>query len=284
MTTYAPGFLPLLTGSFSSPAHDNPTVEIMEAAYRAAGVHARYLNCEVPSERLPDAVRGAVAQGWRGYNCSLPHKVTVIGLLDGLTEAARLIGAVNCVRIEDGELVGDNTDGRGFVTSLREVVQTPGLRVLVLGAGGAARAIAVELALAGAASVDIACRRPEQGRPVAESIRQAAPSVVASVANWQGDISVTGDVDIVVNATSVGLGDPNARLAFNVGSLDAEMVVADVIPNPASTRFLREAAEVGCRTVDGRGMLVNQAAIAVRWWLGIEADTAVMRARLDEVI
>lgn len=278
------GFLPLITGSFSSPAHDNPTVEIMEAAFRAGGVHARYLNCDVPAERLSGAVAGAVAQGWRGFNCSLPHKVAVMDLLDRLTDAASLIGAVNCVRIDDNELVGDNTDGRGFVASLREISDVPGSRVVVFGAGGAARAIAVELALAGAGSIEIVCRREEQGTAVAESVRRAAPRTVVGVTPWVHDFSVGSGIDVVVNATSVGLGDASARLAVDVGSLNSSMVVADVIPNPARTRFLREAAEAGCRTLDGRGMLVNQAAIAVHWWLGIQPDTTAMRARLDEVI
>src|SRR4051812_15221978 len=142
-------FLSALTGSFAMPAAENPTVAMVEAAYRHHGIDARYLNCEVAPKALADAVRGARAMGWVGFNCSLPHKVAVIEHLDGLGESAGLIGAVNCVVAHDGRLIGENTDGAGFVESLRSVVDPAGTSMVLFGAGGAARAIAVESALAG---------------------------------------------------------------------------------------------------------------------------------------
>jgi len=99
-------FLSTLTGSFSTPAADNPTVAVMEAAYRHHGLDARYLNCDVPPEGLADAVRGARAMGWAGFNCSIPHKVAVIAHLGGLAESARIIGAVNCVVLRGGVMTG----------------------------------------------------------------------------------------------------------------------------------------------------------------------------------
>ena len=142
-------FLSALTGSFSHPAAGNPTVAMVEAAYRHHGLDYRYINCDVAQDALGDAVRGARAMGWRGFNLSIPHKVTVIDHIDSLAEAATIIGAVNCVRRDQGRLIGENTDGKGFVQSLDGIVRIPGKRVVVLGAGGAARAIAVEMALAG---------------------------------------------------------------------------------------------------------------------------------------
>ena len=121
-------FLSLLTGSFSTPAADNPTVAMVEAAYRDLGLDARYINCDVAPAALGDAVRGARAMGWKGFNCSLPHKVTVIECLDELAESAALIGAVNCVVDRDGRWIGENTDGQGFVASLRTVVDPAGRR------------------------------------------------------------------------------------------------------------------------------------------------------------
>ena len=115
-------FLPALTGSFSVPAGDNPTVAMMERAYAHHGIHARYINMEVTPENLADAVRGAKAQGYVGFNCSLPHKVAVIAHLDGLAESARIIGAVNCAVKRDGKWIGENTDGKGFLSSLREMI------------------------------------------------------------------------------------------------------------------------------------------------------------------
>ena len=116
-------FLSLLTGSFSTPPAENPTVAMVEAAFRELGLDARYINCDVPPEALGDAVRGARAMGWKGFNCSLPHKLAVIAHLDGLAESAELIGAVNCVVERDGRWIGENTDGQGFVESLRSVIE-----------------------------------------------------------------------------------------------------------------------------------------------------------------
>jgi shikimate dehydrogenase len=110
-------FLSVLTGSFSMPATENPTVAMIEAAYRHHGLDARYINCEVPPADLGDAVRGARAMGWAGFNCSIPHKVAVIEHLDGLAESARLIGAVNCAVRRNGLYIGENTDGQGFVAA-----------------------------------------------------------------------------------------------------------------------------------------------------------------------
>ena len=152
-----------LTGSFSTPCHDNPTVVMIESAYRALGLDWRYINAEVQPAGLAAAVAGARAMGWKGFNLSMPHKVAVIEHLDSLGESARLIGAVNCVVARDGRLVGENTDGKGFLSSLVPVRDPRGARVMLLGAGGAARAIAVELVLAGAASLAIVNRSPARG-------------------------------------------------------------------------------------------------------------------------
>ena len=107
-------FLSLITGSFATPAAENPTVAMIEAAYEHHNINARYLNCEVAPQAVGDAVRGARAMGWVGFNCSIPHKVTVIEYLDGLGDSAALIGAVNCVLRRDNRYIGENTDGQGF--------------------------------------------------------------------------------------------------------------------------------------------------------------------------
>jgi shikimate dehydrogenase len=146
-----PGFRAELTGCFSTPCDDNPTVVMLEAGYRHLGLDWRYINAEVGPAGLAAAVAGGRAMGWRGFNLSMPHKVAVIELLDGLGESARLINAVNCVVHRDGRLTGENTDGKGFLSSLQPVRNPQGARVMLLGAGGAARAIAVELVLAGVA-------------------------------------------------------------------------------------------------------------------------------------
>ena len=108
-------FLSRLTGSFAMPAAENPTVAMVEAAYRHHGLDIRYINCEVPPDKLGDAVKGARAMGWVGFNCSIPHMVAVIQHLDGLDESAAVMGAVNCAVLRDGKFIGENTDGKGFL-------------------------------------------------------------------------------------------------------------------------------------------------------------------------
>jgi len=276
-----PSFLSSLTGLFAQPAAENPTVVMVEAAYRQLGLDARYLTCEVPPERLGDAVRGARAMGWLGFNCSLPHKVAVIDHLDEVAESARLIGAVNCVVIRDGRLVGENTDGLGFLTSLSRVAEPRGARVVLLGAGGAARAIAIELARAGASEIRIVNRGEQRGRELAAHVAAVTPARV-DFEPWTAPVAV-GDVDVLVNATSIGLFPDTAAPEVDLASLRAATVVADVIPNPPRTGFLTAAADRGCPTLDGLGMLVNQGVIGIRHWTGLEADPAVMHDALSEV-
>src|SRR5436190_15042952 len=152
-----------LTGAFGSPIAENPTQAMIEAAYRHHGLDWRYLTIEVKKDDLADAVRGARAMGFRGFNCTIPHKVAVIQHLDGLGESASAMGAVNCVVRRGDQLIGENTDGKGFLEALRPHGDTRGKRVVVFGAGGAARAITVELALAGARSFVIVNRGESRG-------------------------------------------------------------------------------------------------------------------------
>src|SRR5271170_166147 len=157
-------FLSALVGSFATPTAENPTVAMIETAFRHHGIDARYINCEVAAVALGDAARGARAMGWRGFNCSIPHKVAIIAHLDGLGESAATIGAVNCAVRRGDKLIGENTDGVGFMESLRTLIDPNGKRLIVFGAGGAARAIAVESALAGASQLTIVNRSEGRGR------------------------------------------------------------------------------------------------------------------------
>jgi shikimate dehydrogenase len=199
------------------------------------------------------------------------------------------MGAVNCVVRRDERWIGENTDGKGFVSSLRELTDPAGKRVVMLGAGGAARAIGVELALAGASHVTVVNRSAARGRELhdllAGKVTAAAPRpFVAEFAPWQGDYVVPSGTDIVVNATSIGLyPDIDARLGLDPDTLAADMVVADVIPNPPRTRLVRDALARGCRVIDGLGMLVAQGVIGVEYWTGITPDAGVMRRALEEV-
>jgi shikimate dehydrogenase len=276
-------FLSTITGSFASPAAENPTVAMVETAYRHHGLDARYLNCDVAPQGLGDAVRGARAMGWVGFNCSIPHKAAVIQHLDGLADSASIIGAVNCVVRRNDRLIGENTDGQGFLTSLRTLIDPAGRAVVLFGAGGAARAIAVEIALAGASSVTVVNRNPDRGMEVAQLVEDNTPSRADAVV-WDRRYAVPDSADVVVNATSIGLfPDTEARLEVDPDTLQPHMVVADVIPNPPRTALLRDAATRGCRVLDGLGMLVNQGAISIEHWTGVDADRSVMRRAVEDI-
>ena len=169
-------FLSQLTGCFAQPCAENPSVAMVEAAYRHHGMDWRYINCEVAPEQLGEAVRGARAMGWVGFNCSLPHKVAVIEHLDQLGDSAKIIGAVTCTVLRDGQLIGENTDGKGFLQSLLEVIDPQQKRLVLLGAGGAARAIGVEVALAGAEHVTVVNRSVQRGEGLATLLNTNTPT------------------------------------------------------------------------------------------------------------
>ncbi len=184
---------------------------------------------------------------------------------------------MNCVARDGDRLVGHNTDGEGFLRALAERVAVRGARVVVLGAGGAARAIAVELGFAGAAAVNIVNRDATRGAALASLV---AADTEAEWTPWVGEVHIPPGTDVLVNATSVGLYAPDDRPAVDMASLVNARLVADVVFNPVETRLLREAASLGCATLDGLGMLVHQGAAAIERWAGVSPDRSVMRAAL----
>ena len=277
-------FLSALTGSFSQGAGKNPTVSIMEAGFEAAHMDVRYINCEVAPEDLGNAVKGAIAMGWLGFNCSLPHKETVLEHLDSVGESARLIGAVNTVVIRDGQLTGENTDGKGFVEALRTQRGPRGVRAVIFGAGGAARAIAIELGLAGAASITIVNRTAERGQALAEHVDHNTEAE-CSFTPWGSQYRIPAGCDLVVNATSIGFSpQEDQTLDVDFSTFPTGAVVADVVPNPPMTRWLRAAQDAGCIPLTGVGMLVNQALVNAKLWTGETLDATVMHRALEEAL
>jgi shikimate dehydrogenase len=190
-----------------------------------------------------------------------------------------LIGAANTVVREGDGWVGENTDGKGFLAAVSEVLDPRGARVWLIGAGGAARAVATELALTGAASIEIVNRDGGRGRSIAEMLT-ARTATRAAWRPWASPLVVEPGVDLVVNATSLGYNDPDAGLDLDL-RLAGTPLVADVVFDPPRTKLLRQAEAAGCRTLDGLGMLANQGAIAFRLWTGVEPDRDVMRAVLS---
>ena len=265
------------------PVAGNPTQFMMEHAFMAASLDWRYLTLEVGPDDLTAAVAGLRAMGFRGGNFTIPHKVAVIKHLDGLSEAAELMGAVNCVHRVGDTLQGENTDGKGFVQSLRDITDPTGKRVVILGAGGAARAIAVELGLSGVAEITVVNRTVERGLELVDLLNERV-KVASKFTKWEGNYAIEEGADIVINATSIGLGNASARVSIDYKTLASSMIAADVIFNPPNTVFLSEAAARGCTILDGLGMLVNQGVISFKIWTGIDPDAGVMREALEEYL
>lgn len=270
-----------MIGCFGMPIDENPTVVIMEAAFRKMGLDYIYNGSEVIPADLPRAVDAIRALHWLGANVTVPHKVTVMDHLDVIDESARIIGAVNTIYWKDGRLCGANTDGKGFVGALnKSAVQPAGKRYVILGAGGAAKAIAVELALAGAEKLTIVNRTVEKAESLAKTVRDNTPAQ-AEAAAWSGEYALPRDTNVVVNATSIGLFPDQTVPAVDFNTMTPEMLVCDVIPNPPTTPFLERAAQLGCRTLNGMSMLVQQGVIALKIWTGKDADADAMLGALE---
>jgi shikimate dehydrogenase len=272
-----PNYKAELIGVFGHPVAENPTVVMHESAFAALGLNWRYLTIEVLPEDLENAMKGLRAFNMRGINLTIPHKVAVLKYLDVVKPDAALMGAVNTVVREGNKLIGENTDGKGFMQALTKdaEINPKGKKVLVLGAGGAARSITVELALSGAEKITVVNRSAERGKILAELIANKTKAK-ANFIQWVKNYSLPSDTDILVNATSIGLfPNVNDKPDINYDSILESMTVCDVIHTPM-TPFLNEARSHGAQILDGLGMLVYQGAIGFKLWTGLDAPVDVM--------
>lgn len=275
-----------LVACFGQPVAENPTGVMQEAGFAAAGLNWRYLTIEVAPKNLAAAVAGARAMGWQGFNLTIPHKVAVMEHLDEIAPEARMIGAVNTVRREGDRLIGENTDGKGFLRSVRQDagIDPKGKRIVLLGAGGAARAIATELGLAGASEIVVVNRNPARGQPMTDDLKQNVPSAVR-LQPWSSTFVVPKDVDLLVNATSIGLyPDVDAMPDVDLSQAGDSMLVCDAVFNPPETQLLKAAIDRKLRVLDGLSMLVYQGVIGFELWTGGKAPEAVMKQALREAL
>ena len=270
-----------MIGLFGCPVDENATVVIMEAAFRALNLNYRYNTTLVYPPDLEAAVKALKVFNMKGTHITIPHKVEVLKYLDHLTETAELMGAVNTIYLKDGETYGENTDGKGFIAAIHENdVKVKGRRIVVLGSGGAARAMTIELARDGASNIAIVNRNRERGEALVDLLN-AKTQANAEFVLWDKTYPVSEDVNIVVNATSVGMyPDPN-KPNIDYSTLLDSMVVCDAVHNPPQTPFLIEAAKRGCKTLDGFSMIVNQAAHSFKIWTGRDAPIDIMKKALE---
>ena len=253
-----------------SPVAHSLSPVIHRAAFDAAGVDWTYAALEVAPGKAADALAAMRTLGIGGLSVTMPHKEAVADAVDRLDPVARSLRSVNTVSWDGDQLVGSSTDGAGFVASLADAqVSVAGAKVAVIGAGGAARSIIDALARAGASDITVLNRTPDRAETAAALTPVASPGIISDISR----------ADIVVNATSVGMGSDQS-LPCDPGLLRDGQVVADLIYHPLVTRWMAAADDRGARTVDGLGMLVHQAALQQRIWLGDDAviDTAAMRA------
>jgi shikimate dehydrogenase len=278
----AKNFKSELVACFGQPVAENPTGEMQEAAFQKAGMAWRYLTIEVAPENLEKAVNGARAMGWQGFNCTIPHKVAVIPLLDGLSREAELIGAVNTIRRDGDKFIGENTDGKGFLRGVRQdaKIDPQNKRVVLLGAGGAARAIATELLLAGVADLLVINRTIARGQAMVADLAAKTGGPIR-FQPWLENHEIPATTDILVNATSIGLyPDVDAMPSINIAALPAHCLVCDAVFNPPETRLLAAARARGLPVLDGLSMLVYQGVTGFQLWTGRDPDEAAMKAAL----
>lgn len=258
------------------------------AAFEAMGLDFCYVAFEVAPEDLAAALEGARALGIVGLNATIPHKEALLRLVEGISEEARLIGAVNTLHWREGRLWGDNTDGRGFVASLRASgMELEGRRVVLLGAGGSARAVSVALARSGVAELVVANRTAERGSGLVAFLNRQVRAGIARAVELSSDElwRACEAADLIVNTTAAGMfPQVEAMPVTDLPVLSSRTLVYDIIYNPRQTRFLQLAAARGARTLNGVEMLVHQGALAFQQWTGQAPPLEVMREALEEAL
>lgn len=263
-------------GVFGDPVDENPSIVIQQAGFDHLRLPFRYLTITVRDGDLKAAMDGMRAMNFVGIGITMPHKQKVLQYLDEVAEDAAIMGAVNFIYWKDGKLHGENTDGQGFMMSLANGgVDVAGKKAVVLGAGGVASAIAVELARAGLMHITIVNILEDQGQKLAATLNEKTPADAEFVL-WDGTYAIPADTDILINATSIGFANGNDCPNIAYDTITPNMIVCDVIPNKETTRFLDNAKAIGCRTFNGLTMLLNQSLRCFEVWTGQKAPVEVM--------
>ena len=255
------------------------------AAFKDKGLNYVYVAFDVLPENLKYVIDGAKALGIVGFNVTIPHKIKIMKYLDEIDKDAKLIGAVNTIKIEEGKAIGYNTDGIGARKALEEEIgKVKDKNIVIFGAGGAARAVAFELAKDN--NITIANRTVEKAEALAKEISEKLNKKFGEEVKFSGlDIDLDG-IDIIINATPIGM-YPNVDVEpiVKAEKLREDMVVMDLIYNPLETVLLKEAKKVNAKTINGLGMLIYQGAVAFKIWTGVEPNIEVMKnAIIDKII
>jgi shikimate dehydrogenase len=256
---------------------------MFQAVCEALNAPYVYTAHEVQPGQLAQAVEGLKALGFCGWNVTIPHKVEILPLLDELDETAREIGAVNTVVVKDGKTIGFNTDGLGYLRSLTEetAVSLPEQRIVLLGAGGAARAVGYTLAKHGAKSIVVAARRKEQAEALARHLSRFTQARACMLHEVEQEIK---QASLLINATPIGMMPKIDEMPVPADWLHERLIVSDLVYHPEETKILKEAKLRGAQIHTGIGMLVYQAAIAWELWTGSHAPISLMRETVKQAL
>ncbi|RFU65785.1 shikimate dehydrogenase [Peribacillus glennii] len=263
-------------GVMGDPVEHSMSPEIHNDAFTNHNINACYHHFQVRRAGLADAVRGMKAIGVSGFNVTIPHKEAIIPLLDEIDEIALAIGAVNTVVNREGKLIGYNTDGNGFLQALTDQYKSPlaGKKILLIGAGGAARGIYFSLVKEGAPNVDIANRTREKAEKLVVDCPYPKNSRALSITEAEQGL---GDYDVIIHTTSVGMSPHIDASPIDISNIKKGAFVSDIIYNPLETKFLAEAKSSGADIQNGVGMFAYQAALAFEIWTGIFPDAVRMK-------
>ncbi len=273
-----------MTGMLGHPVAENPIDLMFDAVYRHYELPWQFWKSDIATEAdLALAVPGLRPLGYRGFGITVPWKVAVIPLLDDVDDDVRAIGAANYVTIEDGRTIGHNNDGKGVVKAIEKVAGLTGRRVVMLGAGGAGRAMAVEIAWAGAEHLTLVTRREDQGREVAETVTRVS-GVPTRWQHWDGEVTLPAGTTLLMNATHLGCAPELEPVPVVWDSVSPDCVVVDVITNPRITPFLAAARDRGCPVVDGVEMLVQLAMQIFQRWTGVTPQEAVFQRAVADAL
>lgn len=276
-----------LTALLGSPVAHSISPLMHNEAFRLLNLDYTYLCFDVTEDTLPTAVAGLKACGIRGFNLTMPNKNKIVELLDDLSPAARLIGAVNTVVNDDGHLTGYNTDGVGYMQAVKDAgYNITGKTITVMGAGGAATAICAQAALDGVKRIHIFARETSRfwsrTQKLVENINSTLPceAFLHENKDLTALAQAISESTLLLNATSVGMApNTDGTIIENTSLYHPDLIVSDVIYNPRETRFLREAREAGCRTFNGMYMLLYQGAEAFRLWTGQDMPVDKIKAK-----
>lgn len=276
-----------LIGLLGKPLKHSFSPKMHNKAFDSAGLNYYYFSIEVGKENLPKVLEGIRHMNFAGFNVTRPNKVRVIEHLDDVEDLAEKIGAVNTVVCIDDKLIGYNTDGRGFIESLKNEISSKlaGKKYMIIGAGGAGRTIAFHLADEGAEKVSLFDQHLYCSRKVANNLNKKVCNCAEyyqwNKKNLQQEIN---ECEIIINATGVGMYPDIDSTPLDKSFFQEDLIACDITYNPLNTRFLKEAKEAGCETINGIGMLINQGAKAFELWTETEAPKGIMEDTVKKII